>query len=135
MKVWELEKGKIYKCNDDVYQIEENKELLVHNKVRNYWMKTGRTYNDVINMDFTEIKRELDWNKVPSWTKVQVRDEDTREWQNVYYLGLSELRTFPYLITFYDKFTFNDEYASGLSYKQIRLHESVTPQADWYKEI
>lgn len=133
MKVWELEEGKLYKCRGDIYKI-ENKELLVLNEVRNFWIGTGRTYNNVISLDFTE-KRELDWSKVPQWTKVQVRDEDTREWQNVYYLGLSELRTFPYLITFYDKFTFNDKYTSGLRYKQIRLHESVIPQEDWYKEI
>ena len=132
MKVWELEEGKIYRYNDDVYQIED-KELLVHNKVRNYWMKTGRTYNDVINMDFTEVKRELDWNKVPKWTKVQGRNEDCDRWENAYFLDLSDDEDYPYLTTFCDEFTYTN--SSGICYRQIRLHPSVEPQEDWYKEI
>ena len=137
MKIWELEEGKIYKCNDCGKYKVKDKELW-HVSSNNKWYVSDLTYNYIINTNFTEIKRKLDWDKVPSWTKAQARDEDTEEWKNVYFVEMAHVEEgemvhpdafYPYYATFCDEFTHTD-WENGEYYKQIRLHGSVIPQED-----
>lgn len=134
MRVWELEEGKIYKRNQDIYKLGENRQLLYFDKAYNNWKGICRTYNEVVCLNFKEIKRELDWDKVPCRTKVQVRDEDSEEWRNAYFLDLRfDNKITLYVITFCDEFTYTN--ATRAYYKQIRLHPSVKPEENWYSEV
>lgn len=82
-----------------------------------------------------ERQREIDWSKVPKWTKVQVRIEGT-DWFNMYFYEYNtENDDSPYLV----KKAIDDDY-SGLflvstAWQQCRIHPSVTIPEEWYKEV
>ena len=82
-----------------------------------------------------EREKEIDWSKVPKWTKVQVRDEDSREWKNRYFLRFEdeEYTAYPYYVTHLSEFIDSKGEERGF-YKQCRLHESVEPKKEWYAE-
>jgi hypothetical protein len=81
-----------------------------------------------------ERKREIDWNKVPKWTRVQVRDFKNEEWRNAYWGEFVENDyNNNFGITFNDEFTFNEKTNVYLLYKEIRLHPFVNAKEEWYK--
>lgn len=98
------------------------------------------------NSIFTDLSlkfciREIDWDKVPKYTKVNVRDTDCEEWKNRYFLYVDEsfnkyTKYTTSLINTKDYFTgITPENCCGLTahYIQIRLDKSVTPKPEWYK--
>lgn len=80
-------------------------------------------------------KKEIDWTKVPKWTKVQVRDENSEEWKNRYFIEIETENITPYFVTPFDEFTYDkkDDEICIYGYTQCRLHESVKPKEEWYK--
>ena len=93
-----------------------------------------------LSLKFCIREREIDWDKVPKYTKVNVRDTDYEEWKNRYFLYVDENNDgYKYvtgLSNTKDYFTgMNPEECFGLTgrYVQIRLDKSVTPKAEWYK--
>lgn len=77
--------------------------------------------------------REIDWSKVPKWTKVQVRHNKKEKWENSYFLYES-----PYCHPKY-KTSFGDEYTNANEkffdfWNNCRIHPSVTIPEEWYKE-
>lgn len=69
---------------------------------------------------------EIDWAKVPKWTKIQVRDYDNKEWRNAYFLGYYENNNYPFKATFCDKFSFENfknDSDNGDCWKQCRLYK------------
>lgn len=77
-----------------------------------------------------ERKKEIDWSKVPKFTRVQVRDEDEEEWLNRYFIGYMGDILAPYLATFYGEFTHNGSYTC---WKQIRIYDESEIKEGWYK--
>ncbi len=73
-----------------------------------------------------EREREINWNKVPKWTKVQVRDTNNEKWVNKYFLGVSYDYRFD--ATSDDEFTF-----SGMveRWRECRMHPSVKVKDEW----
>ena len=102
--------------------------------------ETGNSILTDSSFKFCIREREIDWDKVPKYTKVNVRDIDSEEWKNRYFLYVDEN---------YDKFTkyvtslSTKDYFTGMNpdgywgltahYTQIRLDKSVTPKPEWYK--
>ena len=70
-------------------------------------------------------EEEVDWSKVPKWTKVQVRDNFTEKWANRYFIGLTGEKVFPYKVTYCDEFTYyridNEKYAQCRLYKEENI--------------
>lgn len=67
-------------------------------------------------------EEEIDWNKIPQWTKVQVRDSSNEKWRNAYFLNYVLDEKFKFKTTFYDKFTSEGGLFGG-SWKQCRLYK------------
>ena len=84
MKVWELKEGVEYKATTiykDTYSYR-----IVNGVLKWYcdgyqsWETSNISYNETINMDFTEYTPPTDWSKVEVDTKILVRDWDNSEW-------------------------------------------------------
>lgn len=78
-------------------------------------------------------QREIDWSKVPKWTKVQVRHNKKEEWENSYFLYESPYCHPKYKTSFGDEYTNANEKFFGF-WNNCRIHPSVTIPEEWYKE-
>lgn len=103
------------------------------------FFKSNLFYNEVINGCFVEIKREIDWTKVPRGTKVQVRDEKEDEWLNRYFLKIVKEE---YEEDYFEVALCEDNNFTGCKmedycsyWKYCRVHESVLIPDEWYKEV
>ena len=79
-----------------------------------------------------ESKREIDWNKVPEFTRVLVRDNEKDKWKKGYFLYYNETLTHPYVITCHGKFTYEEGYYCG-GYKQIKIFDENDIKEEWCK--
>ena len=102
--------------------------------------EAGNSIFTDLSLKFCIREREIDWDKVPKYTKVNVRDIDCEEWKNRYFLYVDEIYDdYKYVTSLSntkDYFTgMNPEDCCGLTgrYIQIRLDKSVTPKMEWYK--
>lgn len=82
--------------------------------------------------------REIDWAKVPSYTKVQVRSSEVSDWENRYFLWINdEPNGFKYVCSSADEFVQKDikhltpRFVGFWDY--IRIHESQEIKEEWYK--
>lgn len=79
-----------------------------------------------------EKKKEINWDKVPKWTKIQVRDYKGEKWFNAYFLEYKdEEGKWEYYVSRADEFTYTDY--CRVCYKCCRIHESVDIPKEWYK--
>lgn len=82
-------------------------------------------------------KKEIDWSKIPKWTKVQVKDYPKAKWHNAYFCEYKEIESnFNYRVTKYDEFVSEDLKEDDLvrtRYRCCRIHPSVTIPEEWYK--
>lgn len=132
----------LVKFNDgDILKLYVEKDLC-----GNYYLvdfnndEAGNSIFTDLSLKFCIREREIDWDKVPKYTKVNVRDTDYEEWKNRYFLYVDEnydgYKYVTSLSNTKDYFTgMNPEDCRGLNahYIQIRLDKSVTPKAEWYK--
>lgn len=148
LKIQDLKEEKIYKfavngnledLSESIYKIDEEGDLYYKDPcAKDSFFKSNLFYNEVINGCFVEIKREIDWSKVPRGTKVQVRDNEKQKWENAYFVSYAE-NVFP--LSFEsspikdDEFTkFKAERFSKI-FEYCRIHESVAIPDEWYKEV
>lgn len=103
---------KIINCYD--YSLEKIIDELPEDKVKLIW----------------ERKKEINWAKVPRFTKVQVRDNDNSAWENKYFIELNNSSSYPYRVTACDEFTYNPNFYEA-SCKQIRLHDESNAKEEW----
>lgn len=88
----------------------------------------------------TEIwcrKKEVDWSKIPVWTKVQVRNSHSQGWKNRYFLRYATTKhgAIPlFEVAPFDSFVSITEGLERESYTQCRLHDSVDIKEEWMKE-
>lgn len=143
LSINDLEEGKIYKFTlaDGVkcahtHRIKNN-ILQVKAIGKAIWEDSILSYNNAISGYFTELKREIDWTKVPRGTKIQVKDEDDEEWVNKYLISFNnEYFNLPYYVS---RILDNDYVGdvmedAGSHWGQCRIHESVKIPNKWYKE-
>lgn len=148
LKIQDLKEEKIYKfafngdledLSESIYKIDEEGDLYYKDPcVKDSFFKSNLFYNEVINGCFVEIKREIDWSKVPRGTKVQVKDREGGKWENSYFIKYeSSKEEYPFQVNEWqdDDYTgFKMEQYSDF-YKYCRIHESVAIPEEWYKEV
>lgn len=148
IKIQDLKEEKIYKfavngnledLSESIYKIDEEGDLYYKDPcAKDSFFKSNLFYNEVINGCFVEIKREIDWSKVPRGTKVQVKDYEEEEWVNEYFIKYeSSKEEYSFQANEWqdDDYTrFNMEKYSDF-YKYCRIHESVAIPDEWYKEV
>lgn len=132
MKINELKAGEIYRPNNygwthNIYRINDNR--LEYKFEEEDWEKSTLTYNELLTYEFEELSKEIEWNKVPKFTKVQVKDEDYENWINAYFLDKDGSI---FYVTLCDEFTYDSREDLGLW--KCRLDESVEIKPEWYKE-
>lgn len=140
MKITELELGKIYKPNS--YGYTHNLYRMTNSGLEykfedDEWIKSDQSFNELFTYEFIEFEREIDWSKVPRWTKVQVRDNDKHGWANRYFVGVNNglfRLSHPFIATIYDEFIHNGYDCENNCYQQCKIHSSVEIQEEWYKD-
>lgn len=143
VKIQDLEKGKIYKAIrenvelDGIFRINNANKLMIKDDTR--WVQIEVSYNTVLDIEFVEIEKEIDWTKVPRGTKVQVRDSENQEWSNAYFSKIlkSKNTDYPFRASFIndDEFTKLNLDDTSWGYKCCRIHKSVEIPEEWYKEM
>lgn len=83
-----------------------------------------------------EESDDIDWTKVPKWTKVQVKDKGYEEWKNRYFFfyDIGTYATYPFATaeTKKDEFTLCEPKTEG--FKHCRIHPDVEIKEEWYKK-
>ena len=151
MELKDLKNGMVVKDRKGDYFIVINEYLISHNRydllnnlnsdltseygekfdiVEIY--KERKSYKLIPNFWFEGIKNEVpiwkredevDWTKIPKWTKVQVRDDEEEEWKNAYFLSFDKKSSeFQFEISFNDEFISEDVLISRV-YNQCRLYK------------
>ena len=77
-----------------------------------------------------ERKKEIDWNKVPQFTRVKVRDSDGARWRNSYFIRHYEGEKFPYRTTVCDEYTYRSD---STRWRQIKIFDESDIKEEWYK--
>lgn len=75
-------------------------------------------------------EREIDWSKVPTWTKVQVRASGEDEWKNAYYQEYSDGQ---FKVCFNELDTFTHIGGEEFFLTQCRIHPNQEIKEEWYK--
>ena len=143
LKIQDLEEGKVYRCfykgveQNGVFKIGNSGRLFVCSGLE--WESSNFFYNEILDTTFEEIKREIDWAKVPRGTKVQVRDDENQEWENRYFIKYipSDDKEYPFKASKWlddNYIKLKMEYLCDI-WKYCRIHESVQIPDDWYKEV
>lgn len=78
-----------------------------------------------------EREREIDWSKVPKWTRVQGKAYASENWRNVYFIDYKEDSNKPYLATVRDEFTYREGHE--LEFKYIKIYDESDIKEEWYK--
>lgn len=80
-----------------------------------------------------EREREIDWSKVPKWTKVQV-DDGFGLLINAYYFEYSNDKPYCHGYTTRDKFCFEtDSVVDYCTKGKCKIHPSIEVKEEWYK--
>lgn len=74
----------------------------------------------MLNKEVTKI----DWNKVPKWTRVQVRDCSSEEWKNEYFLSYNK-ETAQYITTPCSEFSYREGFLEE-AYDECRIYKQET---------
>lgn len=142
LKINELEVGKVYRCfykgleHDGFYKVGNSGKLFYTDGTE--WEESNIYYNEMFDTTFEEIKREIDWTKVPRGTKVQVRDDKERQWRNRYFVKLEVLDGyFPFIANVHldDNYTGYKMETEAIDWQYCRIHPSVEIPDEWYKEV
>lgn len=141
MRYNELEVGKIYRNVNHKYEYDyklTKDGLYYYSHFHEKWIESESSFNDIFKTEFIEIKRVIDWTKVPPFTKSQVRDSKDQSWRNKYFLRLNDnqfKKDFPFVATAYDEFIYEGTSGHEICFKQCRIHPSVEIPDEWYKYI
>ena len=129
-----------YYCLDNFTENLENTYLKDLDVIKVYVLNAHVTMNEILSGKkellkvIWERKKEIDWSKVPKWTKVQY--ERNGAWINCYHINYDEQSNYwPCECTVRDEFTFKTEkYIECVNEKNYRIHPSITIPEEWYKE-
>lgn len=127
-------------CNDDLKHWSKHWQELNIEKVYKIISCKSSSLGEIIDElpeDKVELiwerKKEIDWSKVPRFTRVQVRDVDSQSWKNAYFIRYDNEAEFgfSYTTTYFGDFTFTDEISTN--WKQIRIYDESEIKEEWYK--
>lgn len=129
--------------NDGVMYLDTYNEELKHNSdsdwdvvvvyqsdVFGWGLKHTLDYASESNVIWKRNK-EIDWLKVPKWTKVKVRDYKDGKWINEYFLQVVDDSEYPFETTLCDEFTYNPMEKNR--YKYIKLYDDTKSPEEWFK--
>lgn len=68
-------------------------------------------------------REEIDWNNVPKYTKVQVRDDETDKWKNRYFIKYIKEDKEPFYCSLCKKDEFTNFISTKIPYKHCRLYK------------
>lgn len=80
-----------------------------------------------------EKERELDWSKVPEWTKVQVKFPGEVEWENYLFTNYLPNNVFKFLVAGFKDDEFTGYEATRHQVEYCKIHPSVKIKDEWYK--
>lgn len=81
-----------------------------------------------------ERPREIDWSKVPKWTKVQVIfPGEVIEWENYLFTDYLPNNDFKFYVAGFKDDEFTGYEATRHAVEHCRIHPSVSIQEEWYK--
>ncbi|MDQ0151171.1 hypothetical protein ACFO6R_13345 [Eubacterium multiforme] len=107
-----------FNSNSKVSKVFKNKNMTFLKDIEN---------NDRLTL-LWERQREIDWSKVPKWTKVQVRDNKDDKWRNTYFLDRNGA---VFHSTFCDEYTYDKDEILG--FWQCKIHPSIEIKEEWYR--
>ncbi|HHL2038276.1 TPA: hypothetical protein ACQ3VS_002911 [Clostridium perfringens] len=81
-----------------------------------------------------ERPKEIDWSKVPKWTKVQVKFPGEIEWENYLFTDYLPNNDFKFCVAGFKDDEFTGYEATRQQVEYCRIHESVEIKEEWYKE-
>lgn len=81
-----------------------------------------------------ESPREINWSKIPKWTKVQVKFPGEIEWENYLFTDYLPNSDFKFCVAGFKDDEFTGYEATRHQVKYCRIHESVEIKEEWYKE-
>lgn len=123
--VREKEYDTLNKFNDDLTNkcFKKLDIVEVYNEREGYKLMFKNWFKNIKNEEpIWKREEEVDWSKVPQWTKVQIRDFNESEWENAYFIKYNNNDTLPFYITLCDKFTYSSNPAL-VKFKQCRLYK------------
>ena len=132
--------GTKFKDNDNtIWEVEEEGE---ESKVKILVDISGEKElyldSETINVTFEEIKKEIDWTKVPRGTKVQVRDKEDGLWKNKYFVKFEAIDGYyPFIASIHldNDFTNYKMEIDACEWQYCRIHPIVEIPDEWYKEV
>lgn len=80
-----------------------------------------------------ERDKEIDWNKVPEWTKVQAKYRIEDEYVNRYFVEYQKENEFPFCCSCIVRDEFTDINPITTNWQYCRIHPSVEVKEEWYK--
>lgn len=80
-----------------------------------------------------ERPREIDWSKVPKWTKVQVKFPGEIEWENYLFTDYLPNNVFKFHVAGFKDDEFTGYEATRHQVEYCRIHESVEIKEEWYR--
>lgn len=81
-------------------------------------------------------QKEIDWSKVPKWTKVQIKYCEDGRWRNRYFIRYNPYKKDHFIVSILDEFLFEEssqDFSPTSSYEQCRIHPSVSIPEEWCK--
>ena len=118
-------------CNiDEIYEFKEGlscKEMfdILHSNGLEHLIE--KEYVELI-WKREEPKREIDWNKVPKWTRVLVRNYN-ENWKRAYFMRVGYIG---YKATYRDRFTSAGD-AECYLWDEIKIYDENDMKEEWYK--
>lgn len=138
MKVWELEEGKEYissGTNDfDIYKFTNGYLHYKHPDINNgEYVYSPISYNNVMELNFTEYTPPMDWSKVKVDTKVLVRSYDDFKWIPRHFAKFEDDRIY---VWNEGRTSFTRRYEEDyISYKEAKLYESFKAMESIVEEM
>lgn len=106
-------------------------------------VKVYTTNNENINLNnifdenyldlIWEREREIDWSKVPEWTKVQVKFPGEIEWENYLFTNYLPNNVFKFHVAGFKDDEFTGYEATRHQAEYCKIHPSVKIKEEWYK--
>ncbi|MDM0478618.1 hypothetical protein QTH27_12605 [Clostridium perfringens] len=137
LRVTDLEIGKAYKAsNGSLYKISETHyndelELLVKANKESEWRKSSLSAIGLMRMKFEEVKKEIDWAKVPFGIKVIATDSKkafkTGAGKRAIFVGYEPmLGGLPFIVANFEK-----DFVYSYGYCTIEPGQEI--KEEWYK--
>ena len=78
-----------------------------------------------------ERNKEVDWEKVPQWTRIKVKDDRNGNWKYVYFIAYNKGSSIPFRGTVCDEFTFYKD--SIIPYIYAEIYDENDIKDEWLK--